>query len=102
MKVLDRRDQLPFGPHSDAVGWEKSVEDLERQRRGQFEVLQREANGTGALSDHADVRRCGDDLNEARARVFVPFEGQRQRILVQLTKIASQTVEVRQKDRRPH
>jgi hypothetical protein len=51
--VLDRRDQLPFGPHSDVVGWEESVEDLQSQWRWKFEVLQREADGTGSLT--ADV-----------------------------------------------
>ena len=68
--MFDSCDQLPFRPHSDAVGREEGVEDLERQRRGQFEVLKREADGTGALADHADVRRCSEEFEKARARVL--------------------------------
>jgi hypothetical protein len=84
VKVLDCCDQLPFGPHSDVVGWEKSVEDLECQWGGKFEILHRKANGSGAITDHADVRRCGKELEEARARVLVVAEAQRQRIVPQL------------------
>jgi hypothetical protein len=82
--MLDGRDQLPFGPHADAVWWEKSVEDLECQWRGQFEVLHCEADGGGAIADHADVRRHGEELEKTRARVLVNAETQRQRIVVQL------------------
>jgi hypothetical protein len=86
MKVLDCCDQLPFGPHSDLVWWEERVEDLKSQRRGQFEILQREADRGGALADHADVRRCGEELEQARARVLIVVEAQRQRIVEQLRK----------------
>jgi hypothetical protein len=91
-------DQLPFGPHSDAIGWEERVENLESQRRGQFEisVLHCEADGGGAIADHADADadvRCGgdgDEFGKARARVFGPRgSGEqrcRQRIAVQLRK----------------
>jgi uncharacterized protein YqcC (DUF446 family) len=84
VKVLHHRDQLPFGPHSDAVG-EESVENLESDKSGEMEVLQCIADGGGALADHADVRRCGEELEEARARVAV-VEAQRQRIVRQLRK----------------
>jgi hypothetical protein len=83
VKVLHSGDQLPFGPHSDAV-WHESVDDLESQWRGKFEVLHCEADGGGALADHADVRRCSEELEEARARVLLFAEAQRQRIPVQL------------------
>jgi hypothetical protein len=84
MKVLHSGDQLPFGPHADAVGWEESVEDLESHECGEMEVLQCIADGGGALADHADVRRCSEELEEARARFLVFAEAQRQRIEVQL------------------
>jgi hypothetical protein len=84
MKVLHHRDHLPFGPHSDAVGWQEGVEDLESQRRGKLEILHGEADGTGALADHGDVRRCGKELEEARARVLEDAEAQRQWIVAQL------------------
>jgi hypothetical protein len=84
VKVFDRCDQLPFGPHADVVGWEESVEDLESERRGQFELLHRKANGGGAFADHGDVRRHGEELEEARARVLVFGEAQRPWIVLQL------------------
>jgi hypothetical protein len=83
MKVLHSGDQLPFGPHSDAV-WKESVEDLESDECGEVEVLQCIADGAGAVADHADVRRCGEELDEARARVLRPLEAQRERIVPQL------------------
>jgi hypothetical protein len=83
MKVLHSGDQLPFGPHSDAV-WKEGVEDLESGERGEVEVLQRIADGAGAVADHADVRRCSEELEKARARVLRPLEAQRQRIAPQL------------------
>jgi hypothetical protein len=84
MKVLHSGDQLPLGPHSDAVGWEESVEDFERDKGGEKEVLQRIADGGGTLADHADVRRCDEELEETRARVLKAAVAQRQRILFQL------------------
>jgi uncharacterized protein YfaQ (DUF2300 family) len=84
MKVLHSGDQLPFGPHSDAVGWEERVEDLERDERGEVEVLQCIADGGSALADHADVCSCGEEFEEARARVLPFAEAQRQRIVEQL------------------
>jgi hypothetical protein len=84
MKVLHGGDQLPFRPHSDAVGWEESVEDLERDKGGEMEVLQCNADGGGALADHADVCRCGEEFEEARASVLLCVEAQRQRIVPQL------------------
>jgi hypothetical protein len=83
-KVLHGGDQLPFGPHSDAVGWEERVEDLESQRGGKIKVLHCEADGGGALADHANVCRCGEELEKARARVLIFAEAQRRRIVVQL------------------
>jgi hypothetical protein len=84
MKVLHHRDQLPFGPHADAVGWEERVEDLERDKGGEVELLQCDADGGGALADHGDVRRCGEELEEARTRVLIFVEAQRQMIVEQL------------------
>jgi hypothetical protein len=85
MKVLHGGDQLPFGPHSDVVGWEKSVEDLESEWRGKLEILHGEADRRGALANHADVRRGSKQLEEARARILVEFKAQRQRIVPHLT-----------------
>ena len=46
------------------------VEDLERQKRGQFETLQADADLGGTLSDHADVRRGGDDFVDTARGLF--------------------------------
>ena len=60
------------------------VDDRESQKRGQFKALQADADLGGAFPDHADVRRCGEELSEARARILTVAEAQRQRIAVQL------------------
>jgi hypothetical protein len=102
MKVLDLCDQLPFGPHSDVVGREESVEDLESQWRGKLEILKCKAHGTGALADHADVRRRGEELGEARARVLREVKAQRQRIVAQLSNRESDDWAGHRKEKRPH
>jgi hypothetical protein len=91
MKVLHHCDQLPFGPHSDVVWWEKSIENLESQRSGKFEILHCKANRGGTLSDHANVSRHGKELEKARSCVFDSAKAQRQRIVVQLWKRRGQT-----------
>jgi hypothetical protein len=69
-EVLDRRDQLPLGPHANRVLVHRLVDDRERHKRGQFEILQADADLGGALSDEADVRRGGENIvNAARALV---------------------------------
>jgi hypothetical protein len=67
-EMLHGSDQLPLGPHANRVLVHRLVDDLERHKRGQFETLQADADLGGALSDHADVRRGGDDfVDTARA-----------------------------------
>jgi hypothetical protein len=83
MEVLHHRDQLPFGPHSDAV-WAVGVDDFERQWRRKFEVLHCKADRGGAITDHADVRRCREELEKARARILGQAKAHRQRIVAQL------------------
>jgi hypothetical protein len=61
-EVLDRRDQLPLGPHANRVLVHRLVDDLECYKRGQFEILQADADLGGALADEADMRRCGEYL----------------------------------------
>jgi len=44
------------------------VDDLECHKRGQFEILQADADLGGALANHADMRRGSDDfVDTARA-----------------------------------
>ncbi len=44
------------------------VDDLKSHKRGKFEILEADADLGGALSDHADVRRGGEDfVDTARA-----------------------------------
>jgi hypothetical protein len=83
MKVFDCCDQLPFGPHSDVVGWEESVENLESQRGGKLEILHGKADGGGAITNHADVSRYREELGESRTCILKELE-ERQRIVVQL------------------
>ena len=68
MKMFDGRNQLPLGPHANRVLVHRFVDDRERHKRRQFEILQANADLGGALSDEADVRRGGDDfVDTARA-----------------------------------
>jgi hypothetical protein len=62
MKVFDGCDELPLGPHANRVLVHRRVDNLERHKGGQFEVLQGHADLGGALADHADVCRGGDDF----------------------------------------
>jgi hypothetical protein len=66
--MLDRRDQLPLGPHANRVLVHGLVDDRERHKSGKFEALQADTDLGGTLSDHADVRR-GDEnfVDTARA-----------------------------------
>ncbi len=68
--MFDRRDQLPLGPHANRVLVHRLVDDLERHERGQFEALQADADLGGALADHADVRRGGDDFVDTARALF--------------------------------
>jgi hypothetical protein len=63
--MLDGRDQLPLGPHANRVLVHRFVDDRESDERGQFEILQADADLGGALSNEANVRRSGDDLVDA-------------------------------------
>jgi hypothetical protein len=83
MKMLHGGDQLPFGPHSDGI-WAVGIDNLESQRRGKLEILKSDADGRGALADHADVGCRGEDVEEARASALIFTEAQWQRIVVQL------------------
>ena len=55
-------DQLPLGPHANRVLVHRLVDDRERHKRGQFEILQTDADLGGTRADRADVRRGGDDF----------------------------------------
>jgi hypothetical protein len=61
-------DQLPLGPHANRVLVHRLVDDLKRHKRGQFEILQTDADLGGTLSNEADVRHGGEDfVDPARA-----------------------------------
>jgi hypothetical protein len=62
--VLDRRDQLPLGPHANRVLRHRLVDDLKRHKRRKFEILQADADLGGTLADHADVRCGGKDFEQ--------------------------------------
>jgi hypothetical protein len=85
MKVFDRGDQLPFGPHADVVLAHISVNDLERHKRWQLEILQTDADSGGALTNHADVCRRSEELAQASTHILKVGKLQRQRIVMQLT-----------------
>ena len=59
-EVFHGSDQFPLGPHANRVLEHRLVDDLERHKRGKFEILQTDADLGGTLSDEADVR-CGGD-----------------------------------------
>jgi hypothetical protein len=46
------------------------VDDLERHKRGQFEILQTDADLGGTLADRAYVRHSGDDFVETKRALF--------------------------------
>ena len=60
--MFDRRDQLPLGPHANRVLVHRLVDDRERHKRGQFEILEADADFGGTLADEGDVRRGGEDF----------------------------------------
>ncbi len=67
-------DQLPLGPHANRVLVHRLVDDLERHKRRQFEILQADADLGGAHSDEADVRCGGDDfVDTVRAQSATGF-----------------------------
>jgi hypothetical protein len=68
--MFDRRDQLPLGPHANRVFVHRLVDDLECHKRGQFEILQTDADLGGALANHADMRRGGDDFVDTARALF--------------------------------
>ncbi len=51
------------------------VDDLECHKRGQFEILEADADLGGTLSDHADVRRGGEDFVDAARALFGTVDG---------------------------
>jgi hypothetical protein len=73
-EMFHGRDQLPLGPHANRVLMHRLVDDRERHKRRQFEILQADADLGGALADHADVRRGGENLVDA-ARALVGAVG---------------------------
>lgn len=78
-EVLGRRDQLPLGPHANRVLVHRLVDDRERHKRGQFEILQTDADLGGTLSDEVDVRRGGDDFVDAARALFGTVVGELKR-----------------------
>jgi hypothetical protein len=73
--MFDRRDQLPLGPHANRVLVHRFVDDRERHKRRQFEILEADADLGGALSDEADVRRGGDDFVDTARALFGTIAG---------------------------
>ena len=74
-EMFDGSDQLPLGPHANRVLVHRLVDDRERHKRGQFDTLQTDADLGGALADHADVRRSGDDFVDAVCALYGVFVG---------------------------
>jgi hypothetical protein len=75
-EMFHGRDQLPLGPHANLVLVHRLVDDRERHKRGQFEILEGDADLGGALADHADVRRCGDDFVDTERALFATVVGE--------------------------
>jgi hypothetical protein len=63
-------DQLPLCPHANRVLVHRLVNDLESHKGRQFETLQADADLGGTLSDHADVRRGGEDFVDTPRALF--------------------------------
>jgi hypothetical protein len=74
-KMFHGRDQLPFGPHANRVLVHCLVDDCERHKRGQFEILEADADLDGALSDEADVCRGGENLVDVARALFGTVDG---------------------------
>ena len=68
--MLHGSDQLPLGPHANRVLVHRFVDNLECHKRGQSKTLQADADLGGTLSDHADVRRGGDDFVDTACTTF--------------------------------
>jgi hypothetical protein len=74
-EVLDRCYQLPLGPHANRVLVHRCVDDLKSHKCGKFEILEADADLGGALSDHADVRCCGEDFVDTARALFGNIDG---------------------------
>jgi len=66
--VLDGHDQVPLLVHRDRVG-EQLVEDVDAEESGQVDVGEADEGVGGALPDHQEGGRGGEQLGQARARV---------------------------------
>ena len=73
--MLHGSDQLPLGPHANRVLVHRCVDNRECHKRRQFEILQGDADLGGALADHADVRRGGDDFVDTARALFGTVDG---------------------------
>ena len=68
MKMLDGHHQVPLFVHRNRVG-ERGVDDLERDERGQLEVLQPDGERRRLVTNHREGGRGGKDLGQLGARV---------------------------------
>ncbi len=73
--VFHGSDQLPLGPHANLVLVHRLVDDRESDERGQLETLQADADLGSTLSNHANVRRGGDDFFDAECTLSDTLEG---------------------------
>ena len=74
-KMLDGSDQLPLCPHANRILVHRLVDDSERHKRRQFEILQADANLGATRADHADVRRGGEDFVDTARALLATVEG---------------------------
>jgi len=79
LEMFHGSDQLPLGPHANRILVHRCVDDLQCHKRGQFEILQADADLGGALSDHADVRRGGNDFVDTAPALFGNVGGELKR-----------------------
>ncbi len=66
--VLDGGDQIPLLVHWDRVG-EQLVEDFDAEESGQVDVGEADESVGGALADHQERCRGGEQLEQLGARV---------------------------------
>ena len=70
------------------------VNDLESHKGRQFETLQADADLGGTLSDHADVRRGGENFVDMACTLLRAVVNQRQRISMNVERVERQVAQL--------
>jgi hypothetical protein len=89
VQMFDFGDESPLGKHANVV-FEQCVDNRESDKRGQMKILERDANGTCASANRANVRCRGEHIGEKQPTAEPVAEiGRCDWVVVQLSWTAS-------------